>query len=116
MAETPETKKSDFRNGFAIRDLRDRGMIWHQADGEELVLGRRGDQFFAIGAHCARYDGPLAEAGKIWRLTVDTSRTTADDLFHSGKEPSMRGQIGFRLQPRSSAILLSDGGEVLRDN
>jgi hypothetical protein len=28
MAETPETNKPDFRNGFPIRDLRDGSMIW----------------------------------------------------------------------------------------
>jgi len=50
MAETPETNKADFRNGFPIRDLRDGSMISGQADGEELVLGHRGGEFFAIGA------------------------------------------------------------------
>ena len=59
---------------------------------------------------------PALPAGKIWRLAVDTSRTAPDDLFNPGKEPSMQGQIGFRLDPRSSAILLSDASEVPRDN
>jgi Rieske Fe-S protein len=53
--------KPDFRNGFPIRDLRDGSMLSGQADGEELVLGRRGDEFFALGAHCTHYGGPLAE-------------------------------------------------------
>jgi NADPH-dependent 2,4-dienoyl-CoA reductase/sulfur reductase-like enzyme/nitrite reductase/ring-hydroxylating ferredoxin subunit len=61
MVETPETNKPNFRNGFPIRDLRDGTMISGQADGEKLVLGRRGDEFFAIGAHCTHYGGPLAE-------------------------------------------------------
>src|SRR5437899_8169022 len=61
MAETPETNKPDFRNGFPIRDLGDGSMISGQADGEELVLARRGDEVFAIGAHCTHYSGPLAE-------------------------------------------------------
>jgi nitrite reductase/ring-hydroxylating ferredoxin subunit len=61
MAETPETNRPDFRNGFPIRDLLDGSMILGQADGEELVLGRRGDEFFAIGAHCTHYGGPLGE-------------------------------------------------------
>jgi hypothetical protein len=47
---------------------------------------------------------------------VDTSRNAPDDLFEAGKEPSMQGQVSFRVEPRASAILLSDGGEVLRDN
>src|SRR5712691_6326907 len=61
MAETPQTKKPDFRNGFPSRDLRDGSMISGQADGEELVLVRRGDEVFAFGAHCTHYGGPLAE-------------------------------------------------------
>ncbi len=61
MAETPQTKNLDFKNGFPIRDLRDGSMISGQVDGEEVVLGRRGDEFFAIGAHCTHYGGPLAE-------------------------------------------------------
>jgi apoptosis-inducing factor 3 len=61
MAETSNTNKLDFRTGFPIRDLRDGSMILGQADGEELVLGRRGDEFFAIGAHCTHYGGPLVE-------------------------------------------------------
>jgi NADPH-dependent 2,4-dienoyl-CoA reductase/sulfur reductase-like enzyme/nitrite reductase/ring-hydroxylating ferredoxin subunit len=61
MAETRETNKPDFRNGFPIRDLDDGRMISGQADGEELVLARRGDEVFAIGARCTHYGGPLAE-------------------------------------------------------
>ncbi|PYV98929.1 MAG: pyridine nucleotide-disulfide oxidoreductase, partial [Acidobacteria bacterium] len=61
MAETPETNKPDFRNGFPIHDLGDGSMISGQADGEELVLVRRGDEVFAFGAHCTHYGGPLAE-------------------------------------------------------
>src|SRR6266852_3261819 len=61
MAERPETNKLDFRNGFLIRDLGDGSMISGQADGEELVLARRGEEVFAIGAHCTHYGGPLAE-------------------------------------------------------
>ncbi|MGA3010280.1 MAG: glycogen debranching protein GlgX [Terracidiphilus sp.] len=59
---------------------------------------------------------PSLPAGKFWRLAVDTSRISPDDLFDSGKEPSVPSGIGFRLEPRSSAILLSDGVEVLLDN
>jgi NADPH-dependent 2,4-dienoyl-CoA reductase/sulfur reductase-like enzyme/nitrite reductase/ring-hydroxylating ferredoxin subunit len=61
MAETQKTSKPDLRKGFPIRDLRAGSMISGQADGEELVLGRRGDEYFAIGARCTHYGGPLAE-------------------------------------------------------
>ena len=61
MADAAETNKPDLRSGFPIRDLGDGTMISGHADSEELVLGRRGDEFFAIGGHCTHYGGPLAE-------------------------------------------------------
>src|SRR5882672_12749679 len=61
MPETSETNKPDFRAGVPIRDLRDGSMIPGQAYGEGLILVRRGDEFFAIGAQCTHYGGPLAE-------------------------------------------------------
>jgi len=32
-----------------------------QVDGEEVLIIRRGDEVFAIAAHCTHYSGPLAE-------------------------------------------------------
>jgi apoptosis-inducing factor 3 len=61
MSETPEANKPDFRNGFSIHDLSDGGMKLGHVDDEELLLVRRGDEFFAVGAHCTHYGGPLAE-------------------------------------------------------
>jgi len=61
MADTAETRKPDFKNGFPIRDFGDRSIMSGHADGEELVLARRGDEFFAISAHCTHYGGPLAD-------------------------------------------------------
>ena len=84
-----------------------------------LILGQaEPDLFLLFNADTRSVDFsiPALPAGKIWRLAVDTSRTASDDLFDSGKEPSMQGQISFRLEPRSSAILLTDDVEVLRGN
>src|SRR5215469_14755084 len=56
-----DTAKPDFKNGFLVKDLHDGSSILGRVDGEEAILARRGDQFFAIGAHCTHYHGPLAE-------------------------------------------------------
>ena len=32
-----------------------------QFDGEDVLIIRRGDEVFALGAHCTHYNGPLAE-------------------------------------------------------
>jgi apoptosis-inducing factor 3 len=61
MAGKEETTKTDFRNGFPVCDLRDGAMVSGQVDGEEAIVIRQADEFFAIGAHCTHYGGPLAE-------------------------------------------------------
>jgi isoamylase len=84
-----------------------------------LILGQtEPDLFLLFNADTRSVDFsiPALPAGKIWRLAVDTSRSAPDDLFDFGKESSLQGQISFRLEPRSSAILLTDRGEVLHDN
>jgi glycogen operon protein len=81
-----------------------------------LILGQiEPDLFLMFNADTRSVDFaiPVLPATKIWRLAADTSRNAPDDLFESGKEPSMQGQVTFRVEPRSSAILLTDGGEVL---
>jgi NADPH-dependent 2,4-dienoyl-CoA reductase/sulfur reductase-like enzyme/nitrite reductase/ring-hydroxylating ferredoxin subunit len=56
-----DAAKPDFKDGFPVQNLRDNATVLGQADGEDVILVRRGDQFFAIGAHCTHYHGPLAE-------------------------------------------------------
>jgi glycogen operon protein len=84
-----------------------------------LILGQTEPDLFLLfnaGTSVIDFFLPALPTGKFWRLAVDTSRTAPDDLFDPGKEPPIQGQNGFRLEPRSSAILLTDGDEVLRDN
>ena len=51
----------DFSAGFPVGDLADGGMIQGTAGGEDVMLARRGDEFFAVSAFCSHYHGPLAE-------------------------------------------------------
>jgi pullulanase/glycogen debranching enzyme len=84
-----------------------------------LILGQAEPDLFLMfnaGTRSVDFAIPDLPASKIWRLAVDTSRTTPDDLYEAGKEPSMQGQISFRVEPRSSAILLTDDGEVPNEN
>jgi isoamylase len=77
-----------------------------------LILGQsEPDLFLMFNADSRSVDFsiPALPGSKIWRLAVDTARTAPDDLYEAGKEPSLQGQISFRVEPRSSAILLTDG-------
>ena len=51
----------DLRQGIAIDDVADGGMIAGQVDGDPVLLVRRGEEWFAVGAACTHYSGPLPE-------------------------------------------------------
>ena len=61
MADVESISKPNFRNGIALHELADGAMLLGHVDTEEVILVRRGDELFAVGAHCTHYHGPLAD-------------------------------------------------------
>src|SRR5215472_9756398 len=55
------TGTPDFTKGFPVDDLRNGEMIQGKAGDEDVILARHKDEFFAVGAGCTHYHGPLAE-------------------------------------------------------
>jgi len=51
----------DFASGVAVDEVPDGGMIQGKVGGEQVLLARRGAEFFAVGAKCTHYGGPLAK-------------------------------------------------------
>lgn len=51
----------DFGKGLALSEISDGTLLLGHADGEPVLLARRGGEVFAIGAACTHYGGPLAE-------------------------------------------------------
>ncbi|HWN38713.1 MAG TPA: FAD-dependent oxidoreductase [Gammaproteobacteria bacterium] len=47
--------------GIALAELRDGAMLVGHAHGEAVLLARRGEEIFAVGATCTHYSGPLGE-------------------------------------------------------
>src|SRR5450755_1208400 len=56
-----DSAKPDLKTGFPFDKMKDGGMILGHVDGEDVILARRGDELFAVGAACTHYHGPLAE-------------------------------------------------------
>ena len=54
-------EKPDLKNGVPFNSISDGGKLLGTVDGEEVLLVRRGMEFFAVGAHCTHYHGPLAD-------------------------------------------------------
>jgi apoptosis-inducing factor 3 len=61
VAEQSELKGPDLTQGIALEDIADGGMIGGHVGDESVLLARRGQDIFAIGATCSHYNGPLAE-------------------------------------------------------
>jgi NADPH-dependent 2,4-dienoyl-CoA reductase/sulfur reductase-like enzyme/nitrite reductase/ring-hydroxylating ferredoxin subunit len=51
----------DFAAGIPVSDLPDGGMLAGRVGEDSVLLARRGTEFFAVGAQCSHYGGPLAE-------------------------------------------------------
>src|SRR6478609_6931961 len=60
-AAQSESTGPDLTQGVAIDTLADGAMLAGHVGNDAVLLARRGDEFFAIGATCTHYNGPLAE-------------------------------------------------------
>ena len=72
---------TDLTAGVRFDSLPDGGTFAGHVGEDEVVLVRRGDHVFAIGAHCTHYRGPLADG-----LVVDG--TIRCPLHHACFDPS----------------------------
>src|SRR4029077_6242708 len=62
MAEASgELEGPDFEKGYETENVREGEMLLGHAFGEAVLVARRGDDLFAIGATCTHYGGPLAK-------------------------------------------------------
>jgi apoptosis-inducing factor 3 len=61
MSGQEETKGPDLSLGVPISDIPASGLLQGHVGEENVLLARRGEEFFAIGSTCTHYGGPLAE-------------------------------------------------------
>ncbi len=64
-----ETGAVDLQAGIAMGDLADGALVQGRVGGEEVVLARHGNEYFAVGALCTHYHAELAK-GLIVDATV----------------------------------------------
>src|SRR5712691_11834143 len=56
-----EPSGPDLGEGVPLGDVPDGGMLGGHVGNDAVLVARRGDKFYAIGATCTHYSGPLAE-------------------------------------------------------
>lgn len=60
-SEAPALSGPDFTLGVPLANLPDGAMLQGHANGEPVLLARRGGEAFAVGALCTHYHAPLAD-------------------------------------------------------
>src|SRR5262249_25997055 len=61
MAEQSKPQGPDLAQGVSLDQVADGGMLGGHVGDEAVLIARRGNDLFAIGATCSHYSGPLAE-------------------------------------------------------
>src|SRR5215469_13122316 len=56
-----DAEKPDLKQGVPLASIPDGGKLLGTVDDDEVLVVRRGTEWFAVGAHCTHYHGPLAE-------------------------------------------------------
>src|ERR1700722_18364071 len=121
MAEEKKLSGPDFAEGVSLSEFADGGTVQGHANGEAILVARRGDAYFAIGASCTHYGGPLAEgliAGDTVRCpwhhacfslrTGEALRAPALDPVSSWKVETSGGKLFVReKQPEKKRLAVS---------
>ncbi len=61
MSKPKQVSGPDFTQGYSFAKLRDGEMLLGHAEGEHVLLARRGDEVFAVGAACTHYGALLTD-------------------------------------------------------
>jgi NADPH-dependent 2,4-dienoyl-CoA reductase/sulfur reductase-like enzyme/nitrite reductase/ring-hydroxylating ferredoxin subunit len=100
----------DLTAGISANDIADGHMLAGHVGEESVLLARRGDAFFAIGATCSHYSGPLAE-GIMVEDTVRCPWHHACFSLRTGealRAPALSAVACWRVEQRDGKIFVRD--------
>ncbi len=115
MATQRNPAGPDFVSGVPVDDLAEGRMLAGHVGEEPALLVRRGDDFYAIGATCSHYGGPLAEG----LLVGDTVRCPWHHACFSLKTgeatdaPAFNPVACWKVERRGDSVFVRDKKELL---
>ena len=110
MAEQSKPKGPDLTRGVPLGDVPDGGMVGGHVGDDAVLLARRGDELFAIGATCSHYGGPLAE-GLIVGDTVRCPWHHACFSLRTGEAvaaPAFNPMPCWRVEKRNDTVFVRE--------
>jgi NADPH-dependent 2,4-dienoyl-CoA reductase/sulfur reductase-like enzyme/nitrite reductase/ring-hydroxylating ferredoxin subunit len=115
MAETQASLSGpDFAAGIPAAQLGDGAMMLGHAQGEAVLLARRGAEVFAIGATCTHYGGPLAE-GLLVEDTVRCPWHHACFSLRTGaalRAPALNAVACWRVERQGDTLFVREKREA----
>jgi apoptosis-inducing factor 3 len=110
MSQEPQTaNEPDLKAGIPGHALADGVPLLGRVDGETVILVRRGEDVFAIGATCAHWGGPLAE-GLVVDETVRCPWHHACFSLRTGEPlcpPALNPVPAYEVVQREGAVFVT---------
>ncbi|MGO9700202.1 MAG: FAD-dependent oxidoreductase [Xanthobacteraceae bacterium] len=103
----------DLSQGIPLDQLADGKMLVGHVGDEDVLLVRRGEDVFAVGAHCTHYHGPLAD-GLVVDDTVRCPWHHACFSLRTGealRAPALSPIASWAVEQRDSKIWVSEKRE-----
>jgi apoptosis-inducing factor 3 len=117
-AEQSSPSGPDLTQGISADELADGQMLLGHVGQEAVLLARRGNEVFAIGATCSHYGGPLAEGLLVddtvrcpWHHACFSLRT--GEALHA---PALSPVARWQVELRDGRILVRDKQEEQPSN
>jgi apoptosis-inducing factor 3 len=110
MSGEQQLSGPDLAQGVALSELPDGGQLLGHSGGEPVLLVRRGEEIFAVGATCTHYGGPLAE-GIVVDDTVRCPWHHACFSLRTGeavRAPALNPVIVYRVERQGDRISVRD--------
>ena len=98
----------DLKLGISADDVADGGMLAGHVGDDAVLLARRGNEWFAIGASCSHYSGPLAE-GLLVGDTVRCPWHHACFSLRTGqplRPPALNDLPSFEVEQRGGRVFV----------
>jgi NADPH-dependent 2,4-dienoyl-CoA reductase/sulfur reductase-like enzyme/nitrite reductase/ring-hydroxylating ferredoxin subunit len=109
-AEQSKPKGPDLTQGVPLGEVPEGGMTAGHVGDDAVLLARRGEEFFAIGATCSHYGGPLAE-GLMVGDTVRCPWHHACFSLRTGEAvaaPAFNPMSCWRVEQRDRKVFVRD--------
>jgi len=103
----------DLTLGVSVNALSSGGALLGRVGDEEVLVARVGDRFFAVGAHCTHYHGPLAQ-GLVVGSTVRCPLHHACFSLETGealRAPALDAISCWRVERRGDTVFVREKAE-----